>query len=186
MLLSPIRRTVQLIKKEHKRISKWVDLVEKHFRGRNPGEVETYHGLKQSDYVAIFAVDRKGGIVIVRQYRPMVERFTWEFPAGTVDQRESPLSAAKRELKEEAGFRGGTWTKVGTMMPDTGRLDLTAHNFLAMDVELDADFAPELESKTVTNAELMRMIREEEFSHQLHVGLVGAILAHKPEVFRCG
>lgn len=45
-------------------------------------------------------------VVFVRQYRPAVQRYTLEFPAGLVDPGESPSQAALRELKEETGYTG--------------------------------------------------------------------------------
>ncbi|MCX5749376.1 MAG: NUDIX hydrolase [Candidatus Saganbacteria bacterium] len=43
-------------------------------------------------------------IVMIRQYRPAVERFIWELPAGTLEKGESPVKCAKRELIEEIGY----------------------------------------------------------------------------------
>ncbi len=40
----------------------------------------------------------------MRQYRPAVERFTWELPAGLLDEGETPADAFRRELMEETGY----------------------------------------------------------------------------------
>lgn len=64
----------------------------------------------QFDCVGIFTLLQRSGaenqVVFVRQYRPPVETYTIEFPAGLVDPGETLAEAAIRELKEETGFRG--------------------------------------------------------------------------------
>src|ERR1700739_4074882 len=45
---------------------------------------------------------------LVRQYRLPAQRMLWELPAGSVDPGETPLQTAKRELKEETGYRAKT------------------------------------------------------------------------------
>ena len=46
----------------------------------------------------------------------------WELPAGRVDEGETPLQAAKRELVEEAGLRAKKWAKLAEFYPSPGFL----------------------------------------------------------------
>jgi len=46
----------------------------------------------------------KDEIILIRQYRPVVDKYLWEIPAGTLKSGESPIRCAKRELKEEIGY----------------------------------------------------------------------------------
>ena len=49
-----------------------------------------------------------GRILMIRQYRPSVERETLELPAGARNRSdEDPMEAAVRELAEETGYQAG-------------------------------------------------------------------------------
>ncbi len=78
------------------RVSPWVRLVEKTVEFARGAQPETYHCLAQADYVAILAQTPDGLIPIVRQYRPAVEAYTWELPAGLVDPGEDPTETCRR------------------------------------------------------------------------------------------
>ncbi|THH09227.1 hypothetical protein EW145_g2181 [Phellinidium pouzarii] len=61
--------------------------------------------------VAIFAMIRSANksflpsTVIIEQYRPPIDKFIIELPAGLIDENETPEQAAIRELEEETGFK---------------------------------------------------------------------------------
>ena len=62
----------------------------------------------------------KDKIVLIRQYRPVIDSNIWELPAGTLSENEAPLSCAKRELIEEIGYRAKEWKKIGYIYPAPG------------------------------------------------------------------
>jgi ADP-ribose pyrophosphatase len=67
-------------------------------------------------------VDDRGRILLVRQYRLPARQYLWELPAGRVDEGETPLKAAKRELVEETGYRAKHWDKIAVFYPSPGFL----------------------------------------------------------------
>ncbi|MCK5397447.1 MAG: methyltransferase domain-containing protein [Thermoplasmata archaeon] len=74
----------------------------------------------------------KGSIVIARNGRKYImvkhtER-AWEFPGGHIEGKETPLEAAKRELKEETGLTGRNWKDCGVAELDNGNLALFSCN----------------------------------------------------------
>ena len=58
------------------------------------------------------AVDKKNRILLVRQFRLPAAKSLWELPAGRLDAGEKPLEAARRELREETGYKARNWKKL--------------------------------------------------------------------------
>ena len=76
-------------------------------------------------------ITNDGLVVVLRQYRFAVASRILEFPAGTLETGESPLSSMKRELAEEAGYSASRWDPLGEMLPCPGYSDEIIHLFLA-------------------------------------------------------
>ena len=68
----------------------------------------------------MMAVDGRGRILLVRQYRLPARAMMWELPAGQLDPGENPLQAARRELVEETGYRARKWKKLLSLYPSPG------------------------------------------------------------------
>eukprot|EP00123_Amoebidium_parasiticum_P011855 comp20941_c1_seq1/m.27987 comp20941_c1_seq1/g.27987 ORF comp20941_c1_seq1/g.27987 comp20941_c1_seq1/m.27987 type:complete len:215 (-) comp20941_c1_seq1:192-836(-) len=94
---------------------KWLRLKQLHYEDPSGAhrtwdmvERTTRHG--EIDAVAIFAVleskNKPPHTIIVKQYRPPLDKVCVELPAGLVDKGETPEQAAVRELKEETGYVG--------------------------------------------------------------------------------
>ena len=133
-----------------------------------------YYSLKLPDYAAVVAITEERRVLIVRQYRPAVERDTLELPSGIVDPGETPEEAARRELLEETGYQGGEWEMLGAMEPDTGRLGNRIWSCVAKGVRPAENHVPEegIEVLTWSLDELSRAMVEGRFSMALHVAAV--------------
>ena len=85
--------------------------------------------------VLVVAVTPEQEVLLTRQFRPPVNDFVIEFPAGLIDKAdESPAQVAARELQEETGYRAGRLELLihGPVSPGMGSEYLWA--FLAADL----------------------------------------------------
>lgn len=104
---------------------------------------DPYYILERPDAAIIFPVTEAGEVVLVRQYRPAIDRMELGLPAGLVEEGEEPLAAARRELMEETGYTGGEWEPLGAVASSPSLKDNWAHLYLARGVELTAPPQPD-------------------------------------------
>jgi ADP-ribose pyrophosphatase len=84
---------------------------------------------------AVVAVDERGLVVLIRQYRHAAGGYLWEVPAGMLTSTaEPPEACAARELLEEAGVTARELTRLGAIYPTPGYSDERIHLFLARDL----------------------------------------------------
>jgi ADP-ribose pyrophosphatase len=69
------------------------------------GKTAKWDFIKHKGAAAIVPVDKDGKIIMVRQYRNAIEKYSLEIPAGGLNPNEDMKSCAARELEEETGYR---------------------------------------------------------------------------------
>jgi ADP-ribose pyrophosphatase len=93
--------------------------------------------VRHTGSVVILAVDESHAeprVLLVRQYRHAAGQFLWELCAGRMDKGESELTAAKRELLEETGFRAARWKRILNFYASPGFVAETMSIYLATDL----------------------------------------------------
>ncbi|KAF1996202.1 hypothetical protein P154DRAFT_443913 [Amniculicola lignicola CBS 123094] len=81
--------------------------------------------------------------IIILQYRPPADAICVEFPAGLVDQKETPSDASVRELHEETGYQGKLLYISPTIVSDPG-MSSANMQLATIEVELkEGDKEPE-------------------------------------------
>jgi len=69
------------------------------------GNIVKWDFIGHKGAAAVVPVDEQGRIIMVRQYRNALDRYTLEIPAGGLQSAEEPTKdAAARELSEETGY----------------------------------------------------------------------------------
>jgi ADP-ribose pyrophosphatase len=95
--------------------------------------------IRHSGSIVVLAVEEpakpaKGAeprILLERQYRYAARSMMWELPAGRIDDGETALTAAKRELLEETGYSARQWKRILHFYVSPGFLDETMTIYLA-------------------------------------------------------
>ena len=124
---------------------------------------DPYYVVERPDAAIIFPLTGRGEVILVRQYRPPLERMELGLPAGLVEEGERPEAAARRELLEETGYSGGEWEPLGALASSPSLKDNWAYLFLARGVEKMAPPDPDehelVETVKVPVGELRDLIR---------------------------
>ena len=135
--------------------------------------IPEYYVLEYPDWVNVIAITKYGQFVMERQYRHAARKISLELPCGIMEEGETPLEAAQRELLEETGFGGGQWKKLMELSPNPSAMSNTTHCFLAIGVEKIAeqhlDETEELSVLFMTKEEVKRMLNENQICQALMV-----------------
>ena len=142
---------------------------------------ESYYRLTGVDSVISFVLDQEDQFFMVRQYRPNLEMYTLESPAGGVEAGETPLAAMQREISEETGLRCPLLPVGVSFRLMMNRTNIKDHLFFGMLPEKMQGFTaePGVEVRRVARSELLQTALRGEYLQLGALGLlqlVGGIL----------
>jgi ADP-ribose pyrophosphatase len=123
--------------------------------------------VRHAPSVVIVPIPEPGHVILIRQYRYAVNRFLWEFPAGSLDAGETPEAAARRECHEEIGKVPATIVRLAALLPTPGYCDEEMIFFRASSLEEPAETAvidedEDIEAKIFELREAREMVRRGE------------------------
>lgn len=112
-------------------------------------------------------------VALIRQFRYVSGRPTWEMPTGAPNDGETLEETAQRELAEEAGFQAGRLELVATIHTSKSVVDERADLFLAHDlVPVDhsgPDVTEQLDVAVFPFAEVLAMVERSEIVDSMTV-----------------
>lgn len=134
---------------------------------------EEYYVLSYPSWVNVIAETEEGDIILERQYRHGLDIVSTEICAGVMEEGETPLEAAQRELEEETGYTGGEWKEIMTVAPNPGVMDNLCHCFYAKRVrktcEQHLDDTEDIDVLLCPKQEVKQMLIRGEFIQALMV-----------------
>ena len=113
---------------------------------RLPGGRESQREIvEHKDCVAVVAVDADGNVLLVEQFRKPVEKELLEIPAGGIEEGEDPVTAVRREMREETGYLPQKVEELGGFYSAPGFCTEYLYLYLATDLTPSQLFAEDTE-----------------------------------------
>jgi ADP-ribose pyrophosphatase len=166
-------------------VSRWMTIVSRDVQFLPGAAVETYDAIEQPNFVAAAALTPEGRILLVRQYRPAIERFSLELPAGAIEENEDPAEAMARELLEETGYTTESITLIGKTATCSSRISSHIFSFFIRAGERVSGFVeePGVSVSSAAPGELRDLIRSGEFSEQTDLGVLALAMVEGLLIF---
>lgn len=131
--MEPVKRLKRELRAQGTVINLYKDTVEVN------GHIAEWDFIHHDGAAAVVAVNEDGKLLMVRQYRNALDRFTLEIPAGKLDMPgESTLVCAKRELEEETGYTSENVEYLLTVNTTIAFCDEKVDIYLARDLKKTA------------------------------------------------
>jgi 8-oxo-dGTP pyrophosphatase MutT (NUDIX family) len=154
----------------------WLTMRQDKVRLSSGRTIDDYYIQEFPPWVNVLAITSQQEAVLIRQYRHGLGRVSYELPAGVHETEESLLDAAKRELLEETGYSGGTWSPLMELSPNPAIQNNISYSFLAEGVSLTStqqlDETEEITVHLVPIDQLRTIILSGEMIQALHTAPV--------------
>jgi 8-oxo-dGTP pyrophosphatase MutT (NUDIX family) len=124
------------------------------------GQEKIHHIAQRNTVVTIFPLTDKYEIYLASQHRYMLEKSVLEAPSGYVDKKESVITAARRELKEETGITAQQFEELARVNLASSVFKSKVHLFLAKGLEMGEPNLDEDEEISVVKMTLNQAVEK--------------------------
>ncbi len=136
----------------------WIELIEdKVIRPDGKQGIYAVVNFCKGKGISVLAIDNAGFVYLTNDFKYASGKELLEVVSGGFHNGETPLEAAKRELKEELGIGASEWTSLGTVEPFTGTFKHEVHLFIARNLT----FADHKREGTEVAMKMVKMKLEE-------------------------
>ncbi|MEF3254352.1 MAG: NUDIX hydrolase, partial [Deferribacterales bacterium] len=143
----------------------------------NKEAVAPFTSIDTSDWVVIIPFTTENNVVLVEQFRPVVNITTLEFPGGAINQGEKPINAAIRELEEETGLISDDIVQIGELRPNPAIMSNRCFIFLAKGCSFTGrcnfDTFEDIKIKKFNQIEIEELIKSGQINHSIVVAAYG-------------
>ena len=158
----------------------WMEVREDHVI--NPGGGKNHYGYVhfKNRAIAILPLDDEDNTWLVGQQRYTLGEYSWELPMGGAPLDESPLDAAKRELKEETGLTAERWSAVMRLHTSNSITDEVGIVYIAERLtEGDTEFeeTEDLEIRKLSLEEALQLVNDGEITDAISVAAILRVTA---------
>ena len=117
--------------------------------------------------VSVLPIDDENFVYLTKQFRYKAGRETLETVAGAIEN-ETPMRAAKRELKEELGITAKEFIKVGKIRLDNSIIESESTQYIARKLsfgETDQDNSEQMKTVKIKLKEAVEKVLSGEINH---------------------
>ena len=135
---------------------------------------EPIYRMNRPESVMVVALTKSKEIVFIKQFRPTINEWTLELPAGAIGKGEDKKAAAAREFLEETGYVCEDLEYVGSGRVAVDRINSRAHIFFGWNAAKSDKFLSEdgVEVKLMSFEELKKFASSDKFHYISGLGSI--------------